>query len=96
MRRLLPAGLAIFLAFMLFHAAPALAQSFTFDTGGDQTDATARIIQLVALLTVGRAHDAGLTAAVKLNLGPLTTMRTRNDQHGWSISGRRRRRRVRR
>ncbi|MEQ9328989.1 MAG: hypothetical protein RJQ21_17035 [Rhodospirillales bacterium] len=37
---------------MLFQAAPALAQSFTFDTGGDQADATARIIQLVALLTV--------------------------------------------
>ena len=52
MRRLLPAGLAVFLAFMLFQAAPALAQSFTFDTGGDQADATARIIQLVALLTV--------------------------------------------
>jgi flagellar biosynthetic protein FliP len=50
--RLLPAGLAIIAALTLFHASPALAQSFTLDTGGDQADATARIIQLVALLTV--------------------------------------------
>jgi flagellar biosynthetic protein FliP len=49
-RRLLISLAAI--AGIILTAAPALAQSFTFDTGGDTADATARIIQLVALMTV--------------------------------------------
>ena len=47
--------LRLFLPLCIFGciaATPAFGQSFTFDTGGDSADATSRIIQLVALLTV--------------------------------------------